>query len=206
MKRTRSRYVFAFILLAAIIGAAGGAYMLERGISARGEPTAVEAFLARRLRHFAIPRGARAVVNPVQSSPAALSAAMAHFADHCSICHGNDGSGTSLIGRGLYPKPPDMTQPETQQLSDGELYYIIENGVRFTGMPGFSDAADAQDTESWQLVLFIRHLPAITDDELAQMKKLNPKSPADLAQEEKLRKFLEGDDSPSPESSHEHHH
>ncbi len=74
-------------------------------------------------------------------------------------------------------------------------------------MPGFSEGpADGQDTETWHLVLFIRHLPSITDDELAEMKKMNPKSPANLAQEEKLRKFLEGDDSPSPESSHEHHH
>jgi mono/diheme cytochrome c family protein len=206
MKKSRSRYVFACILLVAIIGAAG-VYMLERGISARGEPTAVEAFVARRLRHFAIPRSASDAVNPVQSSPEVLSAAMAHFADHCSICHGNDGRGTSLIGRGLYPKPPDMTQPGTQQLSDGELYYIIENGVRFTGMPGFSDEpANGQDTESWQLVLFIRHLPSITDDEVAQMKKMNPKSPMEVAQEERLRKFLEGEDTPPPESSHEHHH
>jgi mono/diheme cytochrome c family protein len=206
MKKSSSRYVFLSIALVGIIGSSG-VYMLERGISARGEPTTMEAFVARRLRHFAIPRAASDAVNPVQSSPEVLSAAMAHFADHCSICHGNDGRGTPLIGRGLYPKPPDMTQPETQQLSDGELYYIIENGVRFTGMPAFSEGpANGQDTESWQLVLFIRHLPSITDDELARMKKMNPKSPMELAQEEKLRKFLEGDDSPSPESSHEHHH
>jgi mono/diheme cytochrome c family protein len=206
MRRSRSRYVLVLILVLGIIGAAG-AYMLGRGISARAEPTAAEAFIARRLRHFAIPRAARDAANPVQASPEVLSAAMAHFADHCAVCHGNDGRGTPLIGRGLYPKPPDMTQPSTQLLSDGELYYIIENGVRFTGMPGFGEEPPSgQDTETWQLVSFIRHLPAITGDELAEMKKMNPKSPMDLAREERVRKFLEGDDNPASESPHEHHH
>ncbi len=106
MNTNRIRYVFVGILLIAVATAAG-LYMLGRGFSARGEPTAVEAFVSRRLRHFAIPRAARNAANPVQSSPEVLSAAMEHFADHCSICHGNDGRGTSLIGRGLYPKPPD---------------------------------------------------------------------------------------------------
>ena len=49
--------------------------------------------------------------------------------------------GETLIGRGLYPKPPDMTAGGTQQLTDGELYTIIENGVRFTGMPAFGEEA-----------------------------------------------------------------
>jgi mono/diheme cytochrome c family protein len=205
MNGSRARTVFVVFVVLAVAGGAG-AYMLARGFSARDEPTSAEAFIARRLRHFAIPRKARDTVNPAQPSSEVLSAAMAHFADHCAICHGNDGRGTPLIGRGLYPKPPDMTQPATQQLSDGELYYIIENGVRFTGMPGFGeDPGNKDDKETWDLVLFIRHLPGITDDELVEMKKMNPKSPMELANEEKMRKFLEGDDS-AAESSHEHHH
>src|SRR3989442_10826244 len=82
-----------------------------------------------------------------------MPAAKAHYADHCAICHGNDGRGTTLIGKGLYPKPPDMTQPATQGLTDGELYYIIENGIRFTGMPGFGEEVGSdQDKETWDAV------------------------------------------------------
>lgn len=111
------------------------------------------------------------------------------------------------MGRGLYPKPPDMTAAMTQQLTDGELYYIIENGIRFTGMPGFGEeAGNEQNKETWDLVHFIRRLPSITDDEVAEMKKMNPKSPAELAKEERIRKFLQGDDSQSAEVSHEHKH
>jgi mono/diheme cytochrome c family protein len=132
---------------------------------------------------------------------------MEHFADHCATCHGNDGRGMTLIGRGLYPKPPDMTARTTQELSDGELYYIIENGVRFTGMPAFGEDPDnTEDTETWDLVHFIRHLPNLTDEEAAQMKKMNPKSPMELEKEERMRKFLQGEDTPPAENNHEHHH
>ena len=207
MKRGATRYavIIVLLVLAAIVGT--GAYIVSRGVSARDEPTGVETFVARSLRHLAIPRGARNVKNPVEASPDILAAGMAHFADHCATCHGNDGRGSTRIGRGLYPKPPDMTAASTQELTDGELYYIIENGVRFTGMPAFGeDAGNEQNSESWHLVHFIRHLPSITDDELAEMKKMNPKSPAELAKEERMRKFLAGDDSLPQEDNHEHHH
>jgi mono/diheme cytochrome c family protein len=204
MRKVRFGYVFALLAIIVVIGV--GVYMLSRGFSARDEPMAAEAFIARSLRHFATPRAGRQAVNPVKASPEVLSRAMAHFADHCASCHGNDGRGTTLIGRGLYPKPPDMTQAGTQNLTDGELYYIIENGVRFTGMPAFGEQSGEQDAESWELVDFIRHLPAINDDDLATMKKMNPRSPAELAREERMRKFLQGDDVAPAEDNHEHHH
>jgi hypothetical protein len=100
-----------------------------------------------------------------------------------------------------------MSQAATQDLTDGELYYVIENGIRFTGMPAFGEeSAGMGDEESWALVAFIRHLPKITVEEVEAMKKMNPKSPAELEKEERIRRFLEGDDSPNPKSEHEHHH
>jgi mono/diheme cytochrome c family protein len=200
----RIKYVVAVASLIAAVGA--GAYILSRGFSARDEPTAVEAFIARRLRLLAIPRHARELTNPVPVSDEVFSRAMMHFADHCASCHGNDGRGETPIGRGLYPKPPDMTQTATQQLTDGDLYYIIENGVRFTGMPAFGeDPGNEQNVESWDLVHFIRRLPRMTDDELAAMKKMNPRSPMELEREERIRKFLQGEDNPPAGSGHEHH-
>src|SRR5262245_50238916 len=169
MKRRGIKYFVVLIILFGILST--GFYVLSRGFSARDEPTAAEAFIARRLRHLAIPRNARGLANPVQAGPEVLSRAMTHFADHCASCHGNDGRGETLIGRGLYPKPPDMTAAATQQLTDAELYYIIENGVRFTGMPAFGeDVGNDRNLESWDLVHFIRRLPNITGDEVAAMK------------------------------------
>jgi mono/diheme cytochrome c family protein len=193
------------VLLFIIFGLATGWYFISRGFSARNQPTSVEAFIARRLRHLAIPRGAREAKNAVPASPEVLSEAMAHFADHCAFCHANDGSGNTDIGRGLYPKPPDMRQSDTQSLTDGELYYIIHNGVRFTGMPAFGEeTSNRQDEDSWKLVYFVRHLPRITAQELEEMKKMNPKSPAELEEEDEIRRFLQGEDQPAGET-HRHH-
>jgi mono/diheme cytochrome c family protein len=204
VKRGSFKFVVLLVAMAAILAAA--AYVRSRGFSARREPNALEAVLARNLRRFALPRGARDAANPVAATPEVLSEAMEHFADHCAFCHANDGSGSTPIGKGFYPKPPDMRLAPTQSLTDGELFYIIHNGVRFTGMPAFGSADSADDLDSWKLVRFIRHLPALTDQELARMKDMNPKTPADLKEEEEIQKFLEGGDAPASKGTHEHHH
>jgi mono/diheme cytochrome c family protein len=174
-----------------------------RGFSARDEPSALESFLAQRVRSWAVPGTAREEVNPVTMSEQVQSEAMEHYADHCAICHANDGSGDTAIGNGLYPKPPDLRQPETQNLTDGELFYIIHNGIRLTGMPAFGDDTSGEpDLDSWKLVHFIRYLPHITPEELEHMKAMNPKSPHELREEEAIRRFLEGDDSLAPEHEH----
>jgi hypothetical protein len=109
------------------------------------------------------------------------------------------------MGRGLYPRVPDMRGARTQSLSDGELFYVIENGVKLTGMPAWGDSSLESEHASWQLVLFIRHLPTLSDDEIAQMERLNPKSAAEWQEDEEARKFLEGSKEPStPASSHTH--
>jgi mono/diheme cytochrome c family protein len=197
------------VILVAIFAVAAvyGWRILTAGFSARGTPSTVEAFVAKRLRHVATPARVRDLKNPLAASPDLMASAKVHFADHCASCHGNDGRGKTLLGRGLYPKPPDMTQLDTQNLMDGEIYYIIENGIRFTGMPAFGEEeGNESDEETWALVHFIRHLPSMSEDEIIEMKKLNPKSPAELAKEDEMRKFLAGDDVEPAANSHEHHH
>jgi mono/diheme cytochrome c family protein len=207
MKRVQTKHVFVILVVALAGVCIYGWSVIDRGFGARETPSPVEAFLARRLRRLVTPTAARDAKNPVQPTSEVLAGAMAHYSDHCATCHGNDGKGETLIGRGLYPKPPDMTAAETQQLTDGELYYIIENGIRFTGMPAFGEeAGNLEDKETWDLVHFIRHLPSITDDEIAAMKKMNPKSPMELAREQEMRRFLAGEDVAPTESDHEHHH
>jgi mono/diheme cytochrome c family protein len=176
------------------------------GISARDEPTALEAIAARRLRSWAIPAPLRTASNPVAASDAGLARARAHFADHCASCHGNDGRGRTPLGQGLYPKAPDMTLADTQSLADGELFAIIENGVRLTGMPAWGTPGPEDDAETWELVHFIRHLKAMGPEELAEMESMNPKTRRELEEEDAIRRFLAGEDakpSPSPEP-HEH--
>src|SRR5271170_4107207 len=109
---------------------AGLLWITSTGMSARGTPSALETFFGRSIRNLSIPKSARAMQNPMVASPEALLEARRHFADHCASCHGNDGRGATDMGRNLCPPAPDMTLAATQNLTDGELYYIIENGVR----------------------------------------------------------------------------
>ncbi len=199
--RKRGRWVLAGCLgVVVTLGAAGG-FLVQRGFSARDEPSAVEAFAARRLRHLSVPRAERDARNPVPLTPQGLDRARAHFADHCALCHGNDGKGQTTLGRNLYPKAPDMTQPDTQALSDGEIFYLIKNGIRLTGMPAWGKDTAEDNRQTWELVHFIRRLPRLTEEELAEMQGLNPKTRAEWEEEAETRQFLaEGDFQGTPRS------
>lgn len=178
--------------------------MLHNGLSARATPTAMEAMLARNARRLAIPADARNQHNPIPLSDQTLREARAHFADHCATCHANDGSGDTMYGKGMYPKPPDLRLAETQKLSDSELFWIIENGIRFTGMPAFGGMHDSQE-DSWKLVLFLRHLPQLTMQERVEMERDNPKGPHEHEEDQDEQDFLGGAPvQQKPESAHHH--
>jgi mono/diheme cytochrome c family protein len=187
-------YLFA---LGALLAVVAFIWIGSRGISARAEPGLVETALMQVVRRMAIPRAGRDRVNPVPATQEVVAVGMAHYANHCASCHANDGSGDTEMGRGLYPKPPDMRLAGTQSLSDGELFYIIENGVRLTGMPAWGTGTPESIEESWHLVHFIRHLPKLTPDELTRMESLNPRPPEEIRQEIEEERFLQGFD-PSP--------
>ncbi len=202
--KTRTKQTLAIVTAIAFMGVWMIASMLRHGLSARDQPTALEAALARCIRLLAMPRSARTAKNPVPLSNEVWSEGRAHFADHCALCHGNDGAGRTRIGQNLYPKAPDMRSGKTQSLSDGEIFYVIKNGIRLTGMPAWGADAREGDRETWLLVHFIRHLPKITQEEIEQMNGLNPRSPRESAEEDEEMRFLEGKDVPAP--TQEHHH
>ena len=175
--RAMVQVVVAALLVMAVMAIAGGLYLVRTGLKAQPEPGAMETRVARTIRGFAIPRAIKARSNPVGTSADELKLGLEHFARYCAMCHGNDGSGQgAAIGRGLFPKPPDMRAEATQRLTDGEIFYIIENGIRFTGMPAFGSGKPdpAGDKLAWQLVRFIRHMPRMTADEIDSMKAMNP--------------------------------
>jgi mono/diheme cytochrome c family protein len=192
-------------LAIAAIAVAAVALMPRDGFSARGEPSPTERLVARAVRRMAVPRSGRDARNPLPFSPELWADARAHFADHCAICHGNDGRGDTEIGRNLYPKAPDMTLADTQQLTDGELYWVIENGVRLTGMPAWGDGS-ANGADTWKLVHFVRHLSELTQEQLNEMASLNPKSRSELEEELQDKEFLEGKDVDTPPPAPHHRH
>ena len=191
--------VGALALVALAAGGIAGMAMIRRGMSARAQPMAVEEFLALRARSMATPARIRALHNPLRIDDGVLTGGRRHFADHCASCHANDGSGDTEMGRNLYPKAPDLRAARTQNLTDGEIYSIIQNGIRLSGMPAWGEEHE-NDEETWALVAFIRHLPQIGASELQEMEKLNPKGPGERSEEDGEDKFLEGGDAPAAPS------
>jgi mono/diheme cytochrome c family protein len=203
------RGTILLLVIVVVLGllAAAAVSILHDGLSARAKPNALETAIARSARRMAVPSGAHATKNPIPDSPEIEREARLHFADHCATCHGNDGSGDTPIGRGLYPKPPDLRAAQTQKLSDGDIFWTIENGVRLTGMPAFGGAGSEHGGTgaSWKLVHFIRHLPALTVEERLEMEKYNPKGPDDRQEEQEEKDFLNGAPAKPPSKPDMHH-
>ena len=196
------------VLCLGTLGALGwmGYQLFTTGFSAKPEPHPLEVVVARQIRHLAIPLEQRNAQNPIPLNPDVMKESLAHFADHCATCHANDGSGQTPIGKNVYPKVPDLRLADTQSMSDGEIFWIIRNGIRFTAMPAWGEGDPAEDKDSWKLVHFIRHLPKLTPEELERMKALNPKTKHDLEEEAAFDQFLQGDDGAAARTKAGHHH
>jgi len=193
--------VITAVIIVVIVCVVKVALVVQQGFGTRTEPSGVEAYLATRMRDWSVPKSSKVMRNPVPCSQEALAEARVHFADHCAICHANNGSGDSMFGRTMYPRPPDMRKQDTRRRSDGQLYYTIQNGVRLSGMPAFGEAGN-HDTDTWKLVCFVRHLPSMTSEEERVMEALNPKTPDEFEEERQERNFLNGG---GPPENHTHH-
>lgn len=203
--QSKKRLLLWSLVIVVLVAASLGWMMVRRGFSARDQPSWVEMFAARTARSMAVPSRAKQMKNPVPNTAENLAAARAHWADHCATCHGNDGKGKTTVGQNLYPKAPDMSLPATQNLTDGELYYTIQNGIRLTGMPAWGQAID-NDEDSWKLVHFIRHLPQLTAEEVQEMEQLNPKGPEERQEEQEEEQFLNEGQSGSQTTKTSTHH
>ena len=191
-----------FVLVLAVC-AIYATHMVKRGFSTRTPPSGVETTMATTMRDMAVPARYKEMKNPVANSPAVIHEGLAHYADHCAVCHGNNGSGETMLGKGMYPRPPNLAGDETQSMLDGEIYYPIQYGIRLSGMPAFGDASD-DDVETWKLVAFIRHLPQLTVAEQSEMESLNPKSPEEFREEQEEAQFLNGGDPSAATTTHHH--
>ncbi|SRR5579885_215154 len=202
--KTWKKFVLTFSVL--VLAAGGfGWRLIQRGFSARETPTRMEVFVATKARALAVPASYRKLKNPVPNSPQSIRAGMEHFADHCFLCHANNGNGETTFGKNMYPKPPDMRLPETQSKTDGELFYTIYNGIRLSGMPAFGEKDQSDAESTWHLVWFIRHLPSLTEEEEKQMEKLNPKGSMEEGEEQQEEQFLKGGKPPMSMEKMKHH-
>ena len=143
-------------LLVLVIVVVGAALLIHHGFRATNQPSALEKVAARAARDYSIPGAARSEKNPLDVTPQNLQDGRDAFIARCQNCHGHDASGLTPIGQSLYPRVPDLRGVPTQDLTDGEIHYIIENGVELTGMPAWGNPHQVQNDDSWKLVLYIR--------------------------------------------------
>ena len=205
MIRTILKGVWHVAALIGVAAIATGVWFWSSGIATHTAPSTFEAAVSRTARGTMIPAAARHRRNPVPATAETVQAGLEHWADHCATCHANNGSGDTEMGRGLYPRAPDMRLAATQNLSDGELFYIIENGIKITGMPAWGNGTPDGERDSWALVHFIRHLPKLSEAEIVEMEQLNPRSPAEWREYEEEQRFLSGDVPLAPQpSTHQH--
>ena len=106
--------------------------------------------------------------NPFASDATAAAAGLIHYRENCLYCHGAKDIDTAEFAKGLNPGPPMLDMKDSQKMSDGELFWVISNGIRSTGMPAFSPTHKPE--EIWKIVSFVRHLPNLTDAEVAGLK------------------------------------
>jgi mono/diheme cytochrome c family protein len=153
------------ILLLAMVGVAAAVLVVRRGgLAASAEPGRLERLVAGRLVRLAIPADADRQQNPLGGQADVWRQAREHYLDHCAVCHGRDAKGHTEMGANMYPKVPDLTSAEVQRRSDGALFYIIQNGVRWTGMPAWKKEHSPEDT--WKLVAFIRKAPTLQEADM----------------------------------------
>lgn len=131
--------------------------VLYMDISALPEPGRVETTVATRAKDWYIRRAARhAVPMPPESSALMISTGETLFGMGCANCHGQDGRKPTPIGQSMYPRVLDLSSPAVQRMSDQELFWVIKNGIRLSGMPGFGRIQS--DEQIWQLTYYVRSL------------------------------------------------
>jgi mono/diheme cytochrome c family protein len=121
------------------------------------QPGSLESAFVGRLKRNVTIRGKRAM-NPLPATAENVAAGRTYFSAYCVVCHGLDGQNTGVpFASRMSPPVPELNSPAVQAYSDGQLKWIIENGIFPSGMPG--SRGMLRDEEMWAIVHYIRHLP-----------------------------------------------
>ena len=126
------------------------------GCQAR-QPGRFETAIAQGFKRKISVRG-KAESNPLPANAENIQAGRENFSHYCMVCHGLDGQNTGVpFADRMSPPVPPLNSPEVQRYTDGQLKWVIDNGIFPSGMPASKGILN--DEEIWQIVTFIRHLP-----------------------------------------------
>lgn len=146
------------ILVLLIVGPA----LLHIRIDALADPGRVEVMIATAAKHALVRHWSRkSAPREPGSSPARIEHGDKLFGTECAACHGLDGHSPTDAGRWMYPRAANLTSQDVQHYSDSELFWVVKNGVRLSGMPAFGPVES--DENIWNLVHYVRRLRVISD-------------------------------------------
>jgi mono/diheme cytochrome c family protein len=151
------RWMLVVLIVLALAAVALIAGFTQIRIDAIQEPGHLETFLATKAKHFLIHRSSRDGIPPAPANfQASIEEGDKLYATECAMCHGSDGRTATDAGRWMYPRASDLTSPPVQRYSDRELFWIVKNGIRLSGMPAFGRVES--DEHIWNLVHYVRTL------------------------------------------------
>jgi mono/diheme cytochrome c family protein len=127
--------------------------------NADGKASKIERWAARTSLRATIARQAPRTPNPVALTDENLISGIKLYAANCAICHGASDANRSNIAAGLYQSPPQLAKDGVEDDPEGETFWKIDHGIRFTGMPAFGHTLN--DTQIWQLALFLKHMDSL---------------------------------------------
>ena len=157
MLKHRRFWIGGGLLVLALAGLAGLVAINLINLSALTEPGEVETYIANQGKHFFVSRAAeRTVPAAPQATSRGTAIGEGLFVGACSVCHGDDGRTASDIGQRMFPRAADLGSAHVQTYSDKELFWIVKNGIRLTGMPGLGNTQP--DKNIWRIVQFLRTL------------------------------------------------
>jgi mono/diheme cytochrome c family protein len=152
------RFLWISASVLALMLFAGALLASQFNLSALPEPGRTETLLATKAKRFLIRRAIRVeIAPPPKDMKASLAEGDKIFGTDCSECHGNSGRKPTDAGRWMYPRAADLGSADVQAYSDAELFWIVKNGIRLSGMPAFGRVES--DENIWDLVHFVRTLP-----------------------------------------------
>ncbi len=164
------RFLFGMIVGVAVLGLGAAAFAASGlfNVAASIPPGALETQVARFVLNRSVSRRAPKSSNPLPADAETLRAGLEHYRGMCLSCHGAPGVDASEAADGLNPPAPDLSLPRVQKRTDGELFWLVQNGIRMTGMPAFGTTH--KDEEIWKIVAFVRRLPELPPDDVRALR------------------------------------
>lgn len=165
------RFFLIFIAIGCLLGVGGAAFVWSGfyNIAANVPHWQITRWFLEEVRERSVAAHSKGVIVPALNDPKLADAGFRHYHAMCRLCHNAPGYPRTEISQGLYPPPPDFTAKETVLPSGAEIYWMVRNGIKMTGMPAFGPTHTEE--ELWGIVAFVKRVPNLKPEEYRAMER-----------------------------------